>query len=547
MPTITLNKTVLEKLIGKKLPLEQLKDRISMLGTDLEKIEGDEIHVEIFPNRPDFLSEQGFGRALASFIGTKPGLRKYKVKKSGLKVIVDKSVSMRPYTACAIIKNITFTDERIEEIMQMQEKLATTYGRNRKKSAYGVYPLKSIQFPVDYIAKDPTQVIFQPLGFDRKISADQVEELHPKGNEYKDVAKGWKKYPFFIDAQGKVMSMLPYTNSEDTGKVDYTTKEVFVECSGTDLKNVTIALNMFAAMFADMGGEVYSIEVVYPTKKIITPDLNPSKTKLNLKYINKRLGLELSEKEVKHLLERMGFGYEKGIVLVPAYRADILHQADFAEDIAIAYGYENFEEQIPNVATIGEQFLLEVFARKIREALVGLNLVEVKNYTLATKEVLNEKMNKKNSGIPLKNALGDYNTLRYRLLAGLLKTLAENQHNEYPQNIFEIGRTFEHDITQETGVKETEHLGIVLCHEKTDFTEIRQILEALLSSLGLEFSVKESHRPSFIEGRIGEVLVKNQKIGIIGEIHPQVLTNFGLAIPVVGSELDLEKLFEMVK
>ena len=72
-------------------------------------------------------------------------------------------------------------------------------------------------------------------------------------------------------------------------------------------------------------------------------------------------------------------------------------------------------------------------------------------------------------------------------------------------------------------------------------------MEALLSSLGLEFSVKESHRPSFIEGRIGEVLVKNQKIGIIGEIHPQVLTNFGLAIPVVGSELDLEKLFEMVK
>src|SRR3989344_1288689 len=204
MPTITLNKTVLEKLIGKKLPLDQLKDRISMLGTDLEKIEGEEIHVEIFPNRPDLLSEQGFGRALASFIGTKPGLRKYKVKKSGLKVIVDKSVSMRPYTACAIIKNLTFTNERIEEIMQMQEKLATTYGRNRKKSAYGVYPLKAIQFPVNYIAKDPTQVIFQPLGFDRKTSADQVEELHPKGNEYKDVGKGWKKYPFFIDAQGKV-------------------------------------------------------------------------------------------------------------------------------------------------------------------------------------------------------------------------------------------------------------------------------------------------------------------------------------------------------
>jgi len=58
MPTITLNKSVFEKLVGKKLPIETLKNRIDMLGTGLEKIEGNDIHVEIFPNRPDLLSEQ---------------------------------------------------------------------------------------------------------------------------------------------------------------------------------------------------------------------------------------------------------------------------------------------------------------------------------------------------------------------------------------------------------------------------------------------------------------------------------------------------------
>jgi phenylalanyl-tRNA synthetase beta chain len=62
MPNITLNKKVLEKLIGKKLSDEELQDRISMLGTDLQKIEGNEIVVEVFPNRPDMLSEQGFAR-----------------------------------------------------------------------------------------------------------------------------------------------------------------------------------------------------------------------------------------------------------------------------------------------------------------------------------------------------------------------------------------------------------------------------------------------------------------------------------------------------
>src|SRR3989339_755662 len=106
MPSVVLNKKVIEHLIGKKLPLEELKDRISMLGTDLEKIENDEIHVEIFPNRPDLLSEQGLARAFSSFIGVKTGLRKYTVQPSGLKVIVDSSVTMRPCTACAIVKNL---------------------------------------------------------------------------------------------------------------------------------------------------------------------------------------------------------------------------------------------------------------------------------------------------------------------------------------------------------------------------------------------------------------------------------------------------------
>ena len=199
MPTIKINKKVFEKLVGKKLPLEKLKDRISYLGTDLEDVNENEIVVEIFPNRPDMLSEEGFARAFSSFIGVKTGLKKYNVKKSGHKVIVDKSVSMRPYTTCAIVKNLNFNDDMIREIMQIQEKLALTHGRNRKKSAYGLYPLNNINFPIHYTAKNPNEVKFRPLGLEKEISAVKVEELHPKGREFKWVAEGWKKYPFFID------------------------------------------------------------------------------------------------------------------------------------------------------------------------------------------------------------------------------------------------------------------------------------------------------------------------------------------------------------
>ena len=230
MPNIVISRKVLEEKLGKSISDEELKDRISMLGTDLDGIEGDNIEVEIFPNRPDLLSEQGFARALSSFMGIETGLETFDVQESDYKVIVDKSVSMRPYTACAVVKNLTLTDASIKELMNIQEKLATTHGRRRKKSAYGIYPLENINFPVNYIAKDPAQVLFHPLGMEGPIKASMVEELHPKGKDYKDVAKGWTKYPFFIDAKENIMCMLPYTNSHDTGKVDTTTKDVFIEC-----------------------------------------------------------------------------------------------------------------------------------------------------------------------------------------------------------------------------------------------------------------------------------------------------------------------------
>jgi len=82
MPTIKINRDVFDKLVGKKLPTEKLKDRISMLGTDLEDVSDKEIIVEIFPNRPDLLSVQGFARAFSSFIGHNTGLRHYKVETS---------------------------------------------------------------------------------------------------------------------------------------------------------------------------------------------------------------------------------------------------------------------------------------------------------------------------------------------------------------------------------------------------------------------------------------------------------------------------------
>ena len=295
-----------------------------------------------------------------------------------------------------------------------------------------------------------------------------------------------------------------------------------------------------------MGAEVLSIEVHHDRKTFDIPNLNSKSMTLDVSYANKILGLNLNEKRAIELLERMGYGCEKNKVLIPAYRADILHPIDLVEDIAIAYGYENFKEIIPNVATIGEEDPLETFLRKVREILIGFGLLECKNLHLSTKEILNDLMNLNEKIIPLQNALGEHNRLRNALLPCLIKNLAENQHQEYPQNLFEIGRIFSYGKS-ETGITEHESLSIVLCHEKTDFTEIRQILDGLMRELAIAFSVKEAEHPSYITGRVGEITIEQEKIGVIGEISPEVLARWEILTPLVALELDAEKLWKAVR
>lgn len=518
-----------------------------MLGTDLEEVSDDEIHVEIFPNRPDMLSEQGFARAFSSFIGVKTGLRKYDVIKSNCKVIVDKSVSMRPYTACAIVKGLKFNDESIREIMQIQEKLATTHGRRRKKSAYGIYPLKTINFPIKYIAKDPKKVRFRPLGLDKEINADEIEVLHPKGIEYKKIAKDWDKYPFFIDSKDNVMCMLPYTNSHDTGKIDENTTDVFIECTGNDLNNVEMALSIITTMLGDMGGEIYSLDIVYPDKTISTPNLKPRTMKFDLNYINKWLGLDLIENQAKKYLEKMGYGYSNGNLLIPAYRSDIMHQVDLAEDIAIAYGYENFEEVIPNVATIGQEDTFYSFKTKILNILTGLGFIETNTFCIINNNEQTKKMEFESDIVCLAHSVSEeYDTLRTWMIPSLMNVLANNKHHEYPQNIFEAGRVFSKNNNKETGIKEAERLAVLLCNAESDYTKIRQVLDLIFEAIKKDYKIEKTKHPSFISGRVARVKVKDKGIAFIGEINPKVISNFELEVPISAFELNLTELFNLV-
>jgi len=544
MAIININKKQFEKEIGKLD--EKMQERIAMFGTPVEKINDEEIQIEIFPNRPDMLSYQGFKRSFISFLGKKTGLKKYKVNKpeKNYKIIIDSSVkNIRPYTACAIVKGIKFNDEKIKEIIEIQEKLHLTIGRKRKKIAIGIYPLEKIKLPITLKALEPDKIKFIPLETRREMSGLEILQRHPAGRDYAHLLAGKEKFPIFIDANKNILSMPPIINSQLTGKITGKTKDIFIECSGFDFEILKKCLNIIVTSLADMNGKIYQMNLKYK-KKEITPDLIPEKMKISLENTNKLLGLNINEKQLKQFIVKMGHNYNKKIVEIPAWRTDVLHEVDLIEDVAIAYGYENFEPKIPDVSTLGEEDKKETIKRKISEIILGLNMLEISNYHLTkkrdqfTKMGIPEKQEK--NFVEVENSKTDYTILRKDITHYLLKTISENIDSEYPQKIFEIGKVFR----LKDKINEKENLAIAIT--PGNFTEIKQALEYLFRMINIKIKLSEPEEfpVHFIDGRCAEIILENKIIGHIGEIHPKILKNWRIKMPVALFEINLEEVFE---
>ncbi|MBS3079902.1 phenylalanine--tRNA ligase subunit beta [Candidatus Pacearchaeota archaeon] len=545
MTILTLNRKELEKKIGKID--EKIENRISMFGTPIDSINDNEISIEVFPNRPDLLSLHGFTRSFLAFLGKDKGLINYRVEKplKDYRVVIEKSVKkVRPYTACAIVKGIKFDESKIREIIELQEKLHASYGRNRKKLAIGIYPLEEIRLPITFLARNPEKIAFQPLDFPKIINAKQILSKHPKGKEYGYLLKDCEVYPIFEDSKGEILSMPPIINSEKTGKITEKTKDVFIECSGFNKEYLDKTLNIIVSVLSDFNGRIYAVEIEDKgeRKKYLSPNLKAEKITFSPEFLNKNLGMHFNENEIKENLSKMGIGYSKEknkyYALIPSYRTDILHEIDLAEEIAIAYGYENFEAEIPAISTIGEESKTGIIKRKISEVLIGSGLLEISSYHLSTKEKQFKKIGYKDFRdklIEVVDSKTERNILRDSLLANSIEILSENTDVSYPQKIFEVGTVF---YSNKNAIEEEERLCISLCHEKANFTEIKQVLEYLLKMFTLSYEMKESSHPSFIDGRCGEIIVNNKKVGIIGEIHPSILYNNKIFMPVASLEIE---------
>jgi len=226
---------------------------------------------------------------------------------------------------------------------------------------------------------------------------------------------------------------------------------------------------------------------------------------------------------------------------VPGYRVDILHDVDIVEDVAIGYGFNRIEPTLPRTMTVGSELPRTTLLRTVRDLMVGLGYQEIRSYVLTNARVLFEKMNRPaEKVVEIANPKSlEYHLARDSLLPGLLTFLADNTAQELPHRIFEAGDVVLVDAKAETCTRTVAHLAAASADSRVDLTRLKAELFSLLRNLGLSGGVKPAANPSFIEGRFGTVHVGAQRLGILGEIHPTVLTGFGVEAPCVAFELEI--------
>ena len=563
MPTIDVDYPELERLLNVKLngDMAKLDDILAYVKAEVKGFNEKECTVTIEmkdTNRPDLWSVEGLSRGLQGYLNHTKGIRQYSVGKSEIEVNVNpKLYNIRPYICCSIIKDIHLSDTTIKGIMHLQDKLDQTNGRSRQKTSIGIYNLDLIKPPIEYTAVKPLDVSFVPLGFTEKMGLNEILERHPKGIEYGQIVNKNPLYPMLFDSEGKVLSFPPIINSNDLGKITEESRNLLVEVTGTLHKTVLNTLNLVTLALIDRGGKAFSATINYPAKSeytertVITPDFNNRVVPLSAEYTNRLLGLKLSIKQISDLLLTAGLEVEKVSgdcvsVLVPCYRIDVMHQVDIIEDVAVAYGYNNIEPTWRQLPTTGRAKPDQRYIDIARELMVGLGYQETLNTTLTNQETLFQKMNMPTTKIiELANPkIVTMTCLRNWLMPSLMEFLSNNPSVEFPQKIFELGKVTIPDETKETRTCDEDWLAAITSHPQANFSEIKSALDSFMANFGVEWQIKETLHPSFIEGRVGKVVVNGLEFGFVGEVNPMVLEAWKLENPAAAFEVNFKKILE---
>lgn len=629
MPTLAVERDALFAQMGHSYTDEKFDELCFEFGIELDEVTSDReeaeknsnlskkelaklsdaiiYKIDIPANRYDLLCLEGLSRALKIFLGdiTAPQYTKTDAILT-MKVQQENCQKIRPFIVCAVLRNVTFNQERYDSFIGLQDQLHRNLCRQRTLVAIGTHDLDSIEPPFLYDARSPEKIQFVPLvPSDRSFQANELLEFYETDvsckhlKPYTPIIKSSDVYPVVLDSKEIVLSLPPIING-DASKIKLDTKNVFIECTATDLTKANIVLDTMVTMFSEYCAKPFEVEAVKVeyvndagdvTKSYVTPELSTRRETAKVDFCNSLIGIQISAEEMKVLCDKVQLGpaalLENDTVLevsVPPTRSDILHAVDIAEDVGIAFGYNNIVKRVPKTSTVGGEFPLNQLTDLLRDEIGRAGYIEVLTHGLCSIQD-----NFTNLRLPVTPAVSlsnpanvEYEVIRTSLLPGLLKTLQHNKSASFTSGfkLFEISDIVLPDdqkVVTETivGAKNARRICAVYAGPTSGFEVIHGLVDRVMtltevapepeyigqSSKAIEETFRvakegwfytieplsEDEAPMFFPGRAARVMltapgVAKRSIGSFGILHPDVLTNFDILYPSSCMEIDLEAL-----
>jgi len=531
--------------------VETLKNALFNLKCESEVGEDGTIAVEVQSDRIDMFSVEGIASAIKLYLGLEKPVF-IQLKDLYFKVFV-KPPTKRPYIAVAAVTNVNLDDEKLKLLIEFQERLHVTFGRNRRKVAIGLHDLDKLPSPtLEYKDVNIDETYMIPLHDFREMSIRKVIEMTEQGMLYGSLALNENMHPAIL-SKGKVISLPPVINSDIT-RLTENTRNILIDVTGTDVNAVHAVLNSIVHALSFYGGDVLGAEIIYPSISEVTPDLRPRVVRVDLKFISEWLGIGREQLlQIEPALNKMGYRVvtmtEKYMeVEVPYYRNDILHQVDVIEDMAIGIGYDNigFEEVEPRLR-IAKGLDLKSVVSIIRETLVGLGYTELNTLTLIPSQIV-EELGFRDTAIIVNAPSNEINAIRSNLFQSVIATLRSSQYIPQPVKVFEIGEVVLNCPSCYNKWKNELRVCWAIMDSETRFEDVHATLYSVLRELGLEgvFKLRPCKAEMFSKERCADIYLGNRVAGVMGEVHPEKLVKLGILYPVTLAELSINILYSLL-
>lgn len=272
--------------------------------------------------------------------------------------------------------------------------------------------------------------------------------------------------------------------------------------------------------------------------------------------INKLLGTSLSEKEIINILALVEVEADGKVAKIPTFRPDLETEADIAEEVARFYGYNNIEATLSTgTPTVGKKTYKQIIIDKITNTMISCGLSQALTYSFESPKVFDKLNIEKDSTfrntVNISNPLGeDFSIMRTSTLNGMLTSISTNYNRRNKEvHLFEIGKVY---LPKELPLKELpverEVLTIAM-YGNVDFYDAKGAFENIFNELGMVNKVEYSPLETLSYMHPGRTAIitdeKNDEIGYVGEIHPQIASNYEIETKVYFGVLYIDKLIEI--